>query len=88
MAARLADGFAEWAAFTKRMDVKWANYSEFEPSGSNANPTAAAFFAATAASSQEVEEGSLAAARPKLRLHWEAAMALLAAANATQPSKA
>jgi len=84
VAARLADGFAEWAAFTKRMDVKWANYSDFEPSGSNANPTAAAFFA----SSQEVEEGSLAAARPKLHLYWEAAMALLAAANATQPSKA
>jgi len=71
----------EWQALVDRLDAKWDNYADFEPSGASTNPV-------TASDGEEVaaggtDGGGAAAARPKLRLDWEAAWALLAAANAS-----
>lgn len=91
VAARLADGFIEWQALLNRLEAKWANYSDFEPSGANANPVTTTFEDGTPATagSKSVEAGSgggdaAAEAAPQLRLDWEAAFALLAAANRTR----
>lgn len=79
VAARLADGFVEWQRLMNRQNVKWANYSDFEPAGADANPP-------TPTEEEANVTAMLAAIKPqtghaKLRLDWEAAFAVLAAAN-------
>lgn len=71
----------EWQALVDRLDAKWDNYADFEPSGASANPVTASDGAEVAAGG--TVGGGAAAARPKLRLDWEAAWALLAAENAS-----
>jgi hypothetical protein len=66
--------------FACLQDVKWADYSDFQLPDANANPP-----------TPTVEPGDVAAMMaslkpqvlPKLRLDWDAAHAMLAAANAT-----
>lgn len=64
-------------------DVKWANYKDFQAPDEDQNP----------ATPHTLEPGEIAemmagmkprsSGRPKLRLDWDAAYAILAAANAT-----
>lgn len=62
-------------------DVKWANYSDFQLPDEDQNPatpTGEPDDVATMMAGLKPQSG-----KPKLRLDWEAAYAVLAAANAT-----
>lgn len=75
----------EWQALLNRLDAKWANYSDFDTSDVRENLVAPADGdAAAEAASGEANAGGAVPPNPKLRLDWEAAAALLAAANASR----